>query len=138
MTSWGIAPTSAAANNLIAASGDLWNENIVTDADRVAVIDGYENLELGILTISAPNALTKPYNFSFFGLPLLTINVTNIEGGMDFSTLKGRLVSNASIGLSGDINLTLPLPKYNSQRRAGHIADDGRLACCKRAIRPLS
>jgi hypothetical protein len=110
LATWGIAAGSTAATDLIAASGDLWNDPGVTDADRIAIINGYENLGLGVVTIQAPNALQKPYTFSFLGIPLLTINVTNIEGGIDFSTLTGPLVSNASIGISGDIELSLALP----------------------------
>jgi hypothetical protein len=110
MQSWGITTTSF-VSDLVAANGDL---SLLPIDEQIAILEGYELSELGTVQIDG-----FPQDAGDFdplkGLSgaegLLTGHLWSLTGAINFGSLAGGpLVPTATIGSSGDIDLTVVLP----------------------------
>jgi hypothetical protein len=83
---------------------------------QIGIVDAFEQGELGVISI--PGLTTTLGTGSNPWKGLVDVNVSNITGMADFSTLPsfpGGMITSASIGPSGDIQLGLMLPSIGLQ-----------------------
>jgi hypothetical protein len=112
LTAWGVSPETAA--ELTAAAGDM---DALDIDERIEVVEGFETLDLGVVTIPDLPSTLGPFDFgsiTFEGQaspPLFSIGVAGITGTVDFNGLGGAgMISAASVGNAGNVVLGLRLP----------------------------
>lgn len=113
LTRWAIPP--AIETVLLSNDGDMFDTRL-SDADRSVVVEAYEVIDLGTITIpglpSAPPPILWPAPTPGGpNLSLVTLTITAITGAMTFTNVGlPPLVTNLAIGANGTVDVALALP----------------------------